>query len=474
MLVIAATALVAALMMPGQGTSFEFGAFLTVLLVILAFRIPWLGLLAVFPLAASLHPAPQGIGLHEALFALLVATVSLKFTADALFSDGWQALLKRFGLPLVLAGGLAIVNLLVAVSHGVGLADWARGIVPFLFIGLFIPVALALDRHPDRVRWIGISIGAAIALLAGRVVFFYLTNDLHHPYWMATVDGVSRRIPETLASLYPDARGPMLDRVTVHLPGASDALLPAGLVAGFMVATLASARRIAALGYAVSLLCLTAILMTYTRSMLLSAMIVLAFFMLQIAFSSRLLKKATILMLGVALVAAGVVVSLSIEPLWGYRIGQLVVVNAVDDTASSVASRLDEYRIAWKRFLWHPLLGNGLGAKHAIRFYGNEGWVSQYVAYIHNWPLYFLMTMGITGFLAYAWVLLTPAFKAGWSASPENGVFIVLRAIILTMAIYGLFFAVFRLITFNLLLGAVWGMVLAYGQTLRTWPGRTS
>ena len=138
-----------------------------------------------------------------------------------------------------------------------------------------------------------------------------------------------------------------------------------------------------------------------------------------------------------------------------------------DDTVSSVTTRVEEYRIAWERFMQSPVLGNGLGGKHAIQFHAPGGWVQQHVAYIHNWPFYFLMTTGVAGFLAYAWVLLAPVFVRPRAGSRWHLALTVLRAAILTMALYGLFFAVFRLITFNLLLAAAWGVILAMGRPSR-------
>ena len=155
MLVIAVSSLAAASMMLGHPGPFAFGVLVALMLAVLAFRAPWLGLLAVFPLAFSICPAPPGIGIQEALFALLVTVVVLKSIAGIAVASGWRTILRQYGMPLGLAGGLTIVNLLVAVSHGVGLADWLRGLIPFLFIGLFIPVALAIEQHPERLGWLG-------------------------------------------------------------------------------------------------------------------------------------------------------------------------------------------------------------------------------------------------------------------------------------------------------------------------------
>ncbi|MFN3715748.1 MAG: hypothetical protein ACK4R8_03370 [Thiobacillus sp.] len=77
------------------------------------------------------------------------------------------------------------------------------------------------------------------------------------------------------------------------------------------------------------------------------------------------------------------------------------------------------------------------------------------------------MTTGAVGFLAYTWVLLAPVFARPQAGSCGHLARTVLKAAILTMALYGLFFAVFRLITFNLLLAAVWGVTLVIGRSSR-------
>ncbi|MEB0200103.1 O-antigen ligase family protein, partial [Pseudomonas sp. 5S4] len=131
-------------------------------------------------------------------------------------------------------------------------------------------------------------------------------------------------------------------------------------------------------------------------------------------------------------------------------------------TDFNVSSRLDEYRIAWKMFLSHPFLGNGLGAKHEMRWETSEGVsFTQFVAYVHNWPLYILMVGGGVGLLIYGLVLLGPALFRLSSIRSESSHWTVIRVTILTMVVYGLFFAVFRLITFNLLLAAAWGTVFS-------------
>jgi predicted membrane protein len=85
---------------------------------------------------------------------------------------------------------------------------------------------------------------------------------------------------------------------------------------------------------------------------------------------------------------------------------------------------------------------------------------TQWVAYIHNWPLYILMVGGLLGIITYALILLGPILFRVTSVRVESTHWTILRSVVMTMAIYGLFFAVFRLITFNLLLATAWGIIL--------------
>lgn len=63
--VIAASSLAAASMKLGTLMSFAFGTFVMPMFAILAFRAPWHGLPAIFPLASSLHPMPAGMGYRK-------------------------------------------------------------------------------------------------------------------------------------------------------------------------------------------------------------------------------------------------------------------------------------------------------------------------------------------------------------------------------------------------------------------------
>jgi O-antigen ligase len=130
----------------------------------------------------------------------------------------------------------------------------------------------------------------------------------------------------------------------------------------------------------------------------------------------------------------------------------------------NVTARLEEYKIAWGKFQSAPLFGNGLGTKHRIRYAVGFGkTIEAYVGYVHNWPLYMLMVSGMTGCVTYTIVLLGPLVISRLRKKhlSSYGVFVVVTVTLL--AVYGLFFAVFRLVSFNLLLAVVWAITLRPG-----------
>ena len=82
------------------------------------------------------------------------------------------------------------------------------------------------------------------------------------------------------------------------------------------------------------------------------------------------------------------------------------------------------------------------------------------VSYIHNWALYWLMAGGVLGFVIYSWILFGPIF---YFIRMDSSYFILKNCLIytlLTMSIYSCFFAVFRLLPFNLILALSLGIAL--------------
>jgi len=478
---IASASVAASFLMQEAGGVFIAGIAAAALIVLLALISPWFGLLALFPMAFAIRPTPPSIGLQEGLFAVLLAVVFVGAVLRQLNNHGIGSFFRTFGWFVLSMCGLLAINLVVAHLNQVSLADWLRGVVPFLFVLAFVPVAILLGHDRERHFWFGCSVAALIALMVGYVVVFYFANSLWQPYWKLTVDGEVLRVSEQIAMDYPDsAYGPLLDRITMLVQRSTDAILPIGMVAGFVVAVFARGKQSTLLGMCLSLVSLAAILTTFTRSMLSSAVLVLGIFALFVLVYRRdRLLKMLWLMCCLAVAGLVFVFGTGMDRVWIGRMGWLIEsintlfrieLSGVAPELSGVApdkvvdgnvsTRIEEYRIAWQMFLDHPLLGNGLGVKHEMRWETPEGKsLYQSVGYVHNWPLYILMVGGATGLFAYFATLLGPVLSGLSSLKTESNARTIVRMVLLTMAVYGLFFAVFRLVTFNLILAAAWGYI---------------
>jgi hypothetical protein len=477
---IAVASVAASLLMQEAGGIFLAGIAVAAFIVLMALFSPWYGLLALFPMAFAIRPTPPSIGLQEAFFAVLLAVVFFGAVLKQLNNHGMGSLLRTFGWFVLSMCGLLAINLVVAHLNQVSLAEWLRGVAPFLFVLAFVPVAILLGHDRERHFWFGCSVAALIALMVGYVVVYYFANSLWQPYWNLTVYGEVLRVSEQVALDHPDsAYGPLLDRITMQVQRSTDAILPIGMVSGFVVAVLARGALGTLLGMCLSLISLAAILTTFTRSMLSSAVLVLGIFALFVLVYRRD-RFLRMVWLTFCLGAAGLVFVLGtgMERVWIGRMGWLIEsINtlfrielsgvapelsgvAPDKVDGNVSTRIEEYRIAWQMFLDNPLLGNGLGIKHEMRWETTEGKsLYQSVGYVHNWPLYILMVGGVAGLFAYFATLLGPVLSGLSSLRTESNARTIVRMVLLTMAVYGLFFAVFRLVTFNLILAAAWGYI---------------
>lgn len=473
-LVFLGAACAALLLANGQPASVWLGTTVALAVLVASLRTFWLALFALFPLAFAMHPAPPRIGMQEAVFALFAVVAVSASLLELWRSVGWRGVLRLYAVPGIVASVLVGINLSVALMNDVPLADWLRGLIPFAFLIFALPLTQALRGHPERLSWLALAVTLLAIMMVGHVVGVFLLEGLHRPYWLVADGDVVRRIAEDSLALYPEATGPHLGRITVLLPRATDVLLPAGLVMAVVVAVRAEARWLVRVAAAFALLALLAVLMTLTRSMLLAAgaTILLTGMYVVLCWRDRLGRLAGLLTV-LLLIGGGTVYTLGLQDIWLYRMGQLMISGqdlqesgqdlqeSGQEMDENITSRLEEIRIALSRFRENPILGDGLGSKHDIIYFGAEGAVEQQVAYVHNWPAYFLMSTGALGFIAYTGVLLGPVVAGYRRIRHEPVVRTAVRAGVLTFALYGLFFAVFRLIDFNLLLAAAWAVTLA-------------
>ncbi len=489
---IAAGASTAILLAQDPGAAFYIGGAGALLLLIMALKSPWHGLLALFPMAFAIRPAPPSPGLQELSFAALLATVFAGNLLQLLRTHKIKDALKVFAAPLLVSFLILGINLAIAMNNNVPFSDWLRGVIPFLFIYALIPVCILVSHDQTRIRWVGGSVATLVFLTAGYIVFYYFYQGIWRPYWIDPTDAQAIKLTKEAALHNANAIGPMRDRITMVLPQATDSLLPVGMAAGFVTCILSRQKQVTAVGALMSLLCMTAVLITFTRSMLLSALLVIMLFSVFVLVCHGKLRKKLILG-ATALGISGLlfIFATGMQQIWLGRMSQLIesgieaVVNwtpseetkagghdllqsiapTKENADFNVSSRIVEYGIAWDMFKSQPVLGNGLGVKHEMRWETSSGEsFTQWVAYIHNWPLYTLMVGGVLGIITYALVLLGPILLRVTSLRVEPAHWTILRAAVLTMAIYGLFFAAFRLITFNLLLATAWGLILTQAR----------
>lgn len=486
---IAAGTGIAILLSQDPGAAFYIGATGVFLLVLMALRSPWHGLLALFPMAFAMRPAPASLGLQELSFAALLSVIFAISLIKLLRTYKTKDALKIFSAPLLVGFMILGINLAIATLNHVPLSDWLRGVIPFLFIYALFPVCILVGNDENRIRWVGGSVATLIFLCAGYIVFYYFYQGIWRPYWIDPTDAQAVKLTKEAALHNANAIGPMRDRITMVLAQATDSLLPVGMAAGFVTCILSRQKQIASIGALMSLLCMTAVLITFTRSMLLSALLVIMLFSgFILIFHAKLRKKLLVCAVALGLCGLLFIFSTGMQQIWLGRMSLLIesgidaivnhessaetkrgtgdemlqpIVPTKENPDFNVSSRVVEYGIAWDMFKSHPMLGNGLGIKHEMRWETSSGEsFTQRVAYIHNWPLYTLMVGGLLGIITYALVLLGPILFRVTLLRIESAHWTIIRSVVLTMAIYGLFFAVFRLITFNLLLATAWGIIL--------------
>ena len=240
----------------------------------------------------------------------------------------------------------------------------------------------------------------------------------------------------------------------------------------FVVATLSPNWRIRVTAGMLAALCITAELMTYTRSMIAVSGFTVCCFIILLTFRNRAnLARAVVLALLLAGWGWAAISFFNMGPMWTYRLSETVkteqreqhqdgqdITSRLDE---NITSRLQEMQLAWERFKEHPLLGNGLGIKNPVRYVGPDGPFEVQVAYIHNWFFYALMVGGLLACTMFVFLLSGPILSRWRLAGRDVLANEVVRFGILSFAIYGLGFAVFRHIDFNLLLATAWGVILA-------------
>lgn len=512
------------------GTTFAILPALVMLaLVPVALFSPWLGVLSLFPLAFALDSAPQSLGLREIAFG----GICLALVAGALWMVYKHRTLERelrkwaplFGVVVL----FVMMNFFIARENGVPATDWVRGLIPFVFITLFWPVAVLLEKDENRVFWLAGALAVMAVLFSAQVLIVYWYEGFYKELYYLLINGEFVLVEPPLSGADTgDKLGPYFNRVTQILPQSTDALLPLTFSVAYVISVLSPSRNMRRAMFLLTCLASTSILATYTRSMLITALASVCMFgLMLLIFKRDVFMRAVLTGLAVIIVSVIIAFAINLDLMWKNRLLQLyyslnlnvyfdsamAIMNVVIDcrdvvlcsifsdvatlfdnlsvdeeelapiipnidlalfsSDANVLTRLEEYRIALEFYHAQPITGAGLGIRHEIVFETSTGEeLVQQVGYVHNWVFYFLKVAGLPGAIAYGTLLIVPSLVlavklwlqrehlAAEDAAQSWMIFNALWVAFLTFVLYALFFAVFRLITFNLVLAAGLGMIV--------------
>jgi O-antigen ligase len=411
-------------------------------------------------LAVGLLPqAPQRIGFFELAFLAILGT-----TLATWFFKG--SVRRRLVVPahpitaaLIALFGVFLLSLPIALARGTTLYEWARGLAPFVPMLVFFVVATEARDVCDyrRLLWAFLVVGG---WLAAKTVFTFWQERLWAPIFIPELGFVYRRITWLVDS------------------STSPLILAGALIA--LVEALFAKNRFKRLAFWVAALLLGgAVVLTLSRSeiavLILTAVAI--FFMLLMKGRLRLTRFA--LQIGlVGLLLSLVVLSSPLSPLWGliqsraqalvHAAFALVVSqepSGIEDV--NVLARLYEYSVALEAFREQPFVGQGIGYSYKAPFLEQDATRVQHVQYVHNIIAYFLMTTGLLGTSAFM-VLALSALLAFWrkylreTSLDRERILLAGGSALTALWFYALFFAAFRNLGFNLMVGVALALLATH------------
>lgn len=404
---------------------------------------------------------------------LLFIGLWLFFSALTIYKADWF-FVKQFvnGCWWYISGIFVFVflNYFVGAMFDVSFTQWTRGLIPFCFIAMSFIFFLASYRN--QYFWILLFFSFLIAsgLFSFRVVETYINEKLWESHWFYYEAGQWFLIRDIQSFTANEALvKPFITRVTLLVQQSTDLFVPIGIVWGLWGGVFLKKNKLRIFAVVIGLISLVAVTFTYTRSMLLAAFIIVLFMGLQIIFKNK--KKLTpyiLICVGYLSVFLLTVTLFSLQDIYLNRLFETqqtiekvfenqVVENQIEkyEGDANITARLEEYKIAWEMFTEAPVFGQGFGISHEMSFSTGFGEVlTQEVGYIHNWLMYILMTSGLVGLFVYSMFYYYP-IRAVFKYEESFEVRLLIYSTLGFMLLYASFFAVFRLLPFNILLGAI-------------------
>jgi O-Antigen ligase len=363
--------------------------------------------------AAFMEFVPQLSG-WTALFGLCVGGLTISWCLRPQMPEGPPIFHLALGTFLLYATSSAIWALLGDVTP----VNWARGIFPFLFLGLWLVLGKCQRGESERLTR---------AILFASVL------------WLLKIIVVSGWAAIQGESVWNT-------RLTLVV---ADAVLPFPLVVIPLLffGPIPTSRR---LSLGLTLMFLGVVLWAGYRSQI---MIVAVLFMFKILVDLKKLKVVNLLLTMIAIYFFITMLPGDYSFLEAMRFRFHGLLNEHE------SSRVLEWHYVISQLESAPLIGKGIGwqVPSEITFAGievPEGFVvPESVGYVHNFIGYFLMTLGILGLTLYSILQLLPwilAVRVSWA-----------RIAIMLLFAFCLVEATFRLVQFNILLLVLWRIMFA-------------
>ena len=384
--------------------------------------------------AASLMEYVPAVSFRTAIFLL----VAIWFTADVLKRGVLFASKSFFYLDvlLLLFLSLAVFSVYWAIFNGVEFEDWMRGLVPFLFLGVYFTIDKSEPQLVERIiRWLYIATWVWVIRIAFELMLISVAGSTFGA--------------ERLTSVI------------------NDSVIPFGIITvPFLIPMLNGFKKVAPIALLLILLLIT--ILTGYRSQTL--IILTQIFLLLFIWGANFRKLATlfgVLLLFIVLAFSFLDVKADIDR----------IENRFEMTdATFEASRLAEWGFALDNFVKNPLFGGGIGLQvpAEITFYGADinslntfMVIPDSSGYVHNVTAYLMMTLGAIGVGIYYFImagsLLSLAFVRRWHDPHMRRLALTAALSLISLLVYFQVQAAFRMIQMNLATIALLSMLVSLG-----------
>lgn len=431
----------------------------------------------------TMGQAPPAFGIGEYYFSILVVTIFI----NLFFIEKKEFFHLKDGEKLYFSflTTFLLINFIVALNKGATPYDWLRAILPFFICLLYKPLHYFLTHAEESYKKnFFIALLALFVLFSLQVVVYYIYFDLYHHHYHVYDPTLKKMLiisQDQVGNYNAEDVLYYLTRVTAILDEATNPLIILGSVLGQIIFIWAKEKKEEYLGLLLIGISTVGFVLTNTRTLFMVFFIVYGFNLLGLFcfYKSKIKKgiKASAFALSCII---GSIFLCKMDDAILYRFQKYFVENkrveikkdeiqkdeiktVIQDIKeakkdSAILMRSQEYKIAYDFFKTSPIVGVGQGVKHPIPFVvgttGKTGKqrvvVEKQVSYIHNWFFYMIMSGGIFGLCLYL-TLIINLFWVSFKLQDER-LKMFIRSGLLTLFLYGSFFAVFKLATFNFIL----------------------